>query len=193
MLAPELVTIGATRPVRILPARSVEALADELGTLRLTDAPRRVGEVTQVATSAVVDLKDERRWPHAAGLSRVLSEHLSRRLSEHLPAGWRPNEASVMRYPATVGGISAHYDGRRYRDLIAILTVEGEGELAVVRDRAGRDAIMRHICRSGDLVLLRAPGFGGEEDRRPLHQVGPPLGGHDRVSLTFRYDAETMT
>lgn len=192
LLGSQLVAAGATRPARILTATAAAVLAEELAALKLDNAPERVGKVRQVAATGVVDLDDERRWPHTAKLAGALGALLSRWLTGHLAGDWRPNEAAVMRYPRTGGGMSAHLDRRRYRDLIAIVTVEGAGELAVVRDRAGRHVIMRHICRSGDLVVLRAPGFAGKEDCRPLHQVGPPLGSRNRVSLTFRFDSEAV-
>jgi hypothetical protein len=72
------------------------------------------------------------------------------------------------------------------------VSLEGQGQLAILADRAGERVLADFTCRPGDIVLLRGPGLADPvdgSDPRPLHAVSGPLRGR-RVSLTFRMDAE---
>lgn len=101
-----------------------------------------------------------------------------------------PNEATIMSYARSTAGIGPHLDRRRYRELIAIFSVSGRARLELVADRAGRRVLTAFDCVPGDLVLLRAPGLGGIDDGRPLHQVGGPRRG-TRVSLSLRMNVRS--
>jgi hypothetical protein len=95
------------------------------------------------------------------------------------------NEAALQRYPAGSLGLSPHRDGKRYRVLIAILVISGEGTFAVCDDRAGTNP---HpiAAAPGDCILLRAPGFRGIE-KRPFHYVSDVT--KERLVLTLRHDS----
>lgn len=97
---------------------------------------------------------------------------------------WEPNEVHVQRYVANALGITPHLDLKRYRVLIAIVTVAGSARFTLCKDRAG-NPIEQWNVTPGSLVLLRAPGLGGDDDRRPLHAVQGPPAGH-RISVTWR-------
>jgi hypothetical protein len=94
------------------------------------------------------------------------------------------NELVLQRYPAGSSGISPHRDGTRFRCVIGILVLSGTGTFAVCRDRAGTDPLPVD-ARPGRLVLLRAPGFNGMEER-PFHSVSDVT--EERVVMTLRYD-----
>ena len=97
----------------------------------------------------------------------------------------RFNEAALQRYPAGSLGLSPHRDGKRYRVVIAILVISGEGTFAVCDDRAGTNP--RSIpADPGRCILLRAPGFRGIE-KRPFHYVSDVT--KERLVLTLRYDS----
>jgi hypothetical protein len=79
------------------------------------------------------------------------------------------NDLVVQRYSRHELGISAHRDNKNYINLIALIVLEGGGRFCFCKDRSGLDAVsMRN--RPGDLLLMRGPGFMGE-DIRPFHFV----------------------
>lgn len=79
------------------------------------------------------------------------------------------NEIVVHRYPPGPLGISPHRDGESVINLVALLVLEGEGRFCYCDDRPGNNP---RPCRNepGDLLLMRAPGFLGE-DIQPFHFV----------------------
>ena len=98
----------------------------------------------------------------------------------------RLNDFAIQRYPKNSCGIGIHRDGRRYRGIVAIVTLAGSSRLFTCDDRDGRNARALDD-RPGRIVLLSAPGFAGREaeDARPLHGVDCVTGG--RLSLGFRH------
>ncbi len=114
-----------------------------------------------------------------------------------------PDHVSVHRYPPGDVGITPHYDEKRYGFLVASLTLEGSATFSIVEDPDPQhelpdDQVLAARLQAplleswqtgpGDLVLLRAPGFDGVPDGRPLHQVS---GGRDgfRTALVYRMSA----
>ena len=95
------------------------------------------------------------------------------------------NDFSVQSYPAYSRGIGIHKDSVRYRNLVFILTLDGQSDFFVCSDRDGKD---RKIVpdEPGRLVILPAPGLSymGQADQRPLHGVNNVVGG--RLSIGFR-------
>jgi hypothetical protein len=152
--------------------------------LTLREAPTHVGQVRQHAQTASIPANS---WPQVPAIAR-LAHDLRRSLGSE---DWNPNDATVMRFNGPRAGISPHRDHLRFVRLIAIFSLEGEGQLTIVADRAGEEVVAAFTCRPGDLMLLRgsAPDGGVERaDPRPLHAVtGPPAG--RRTSLAFRMDA----
>jgi hypothetical protein len=99
-------------------------------------------------------------------------------------ATWWPNEAGVARYRPGSIGITPHLDGKWYRRLVAVVTVNGTAPFSVCRDRAG-EVIERWGAGPGSLTLMRAPGLAGYRDGRPFHTVEGPRRG-TRCSIGFR-------
>ena len=97
------------------------------------------------------------------------------------------NDFAVQSYPAHSRGIGIHRDSLRYRNLVFILTLDGQSDLFVSSDREGTD---RQLVpdEPGRLVILPAPGFAylGEDEQRPLHGVDNVVGG--RLSIGFRQE-----
>jgi len=92
---------------------------------------------------------------------------------------------AIQRYPAGSEGIGIHRDGKRYRGIVVIVTLDGASRLFTCDDRDGRN---RRVIddRPGRIVLLSADGFAGRrgDGARPLHGVDRVTGG--RLSLGFR-------
>ena len=90
----------------------------------------------------------------------------------------------VQRYPVGSIGITPHRDHITYRDLVALVTLSGRARLFLCDDRSGRGE--REIpMPPGSLVLLRAPGFGGRDDR-PFHLLRDVT--EARISLGLRHE-----
>ncbi len=99
-------------------------------------------------------------------------------------ASWLPNEAGVARYPLGSLGITPHLDGKRYRRLVAVITVYGTARFAVCRNRAG-EVERAWDAGPGSLTLLGGPGLGGVRDGRRFHRVSGPRRG-ERCSIGYR-------
>ncbi len=102
-------------------------------------------------------------------------------------ATWWPNEAGIARYRPGSIGITPHLDGKKYRRLVAVVTIHGTARFTVCRDRAG-DVVETWFADSGGLTLMRGPGLAGVRDGRPFHTVEGP-GRGERCSIGFRMDA----
>lgn len=101
------------------------------------------------------------------------------------------NDFAVQDYPANSNGIGIHKDGLRYKYLVFIITLAGHSRLfhSTAREGAERHAI---DDRPGQLVILKAPDFGGfDADRRLLHGVDKVIGG--RLSIGFRHEVLAST
>lgn len=121
----------------------------------------------------------------------ALERHLARALREMpSPPLERPprlNDLVVQRYPAGSRGITAHRDHVRYRDLVAVVTLAGRARFFVSPTRSGEGA--REVpIPPGSVVLMRAPGFAGRDDR-PFHFLTDVT--EERVCLGLRHDVQT--
>ncbi len=157
----------------LLDEASCGRLAAEARLLAYRPARPVVG-VGETAVHQDFDLATE--LTGAAGLralARALDRHIREALESlnrnPLPDGFAINDLIVQRYPAGSAGITPHRDHIRYTGLVAIVVLAGQGRFLVSQDRAGRDA--REIpAPPGHLLLMRAPGFNGRNDR-PFHAV----------------------
>lgn len=129
----------------------------------------------------------------AGGPLHALADALEGRLDEALarldPAPLaRPfalNDRVLQRYPPGSKGISAHRDHVRYRGLVVILQLSGDGDFHVAETRAGRGARLVP-ARPGSAILMRAPGFAGRNER-PFHFLDRIAA--ERYSFGLRCDA----
>jgi hypothetical protein len=97
------------------------------------------------------------------------------------------NDLVVQRYPVGSQGITAHRDHLCYRDLVAIVTLAGRARFFVSTERSGEHA--REVSMPpGSLLLMRAPGFAGRDDR-PFHFLTDVT--EERVCLGLRHDVRT--
>ena len=97
------------------------------------------------------------------------------------------NDFAVQHYPRHSSGIGIHKDGKRYRNIVCIITLAGTSQLFACEDRDGSNR--QDIDDSpGQLVLLAAPGFRGlaVPEKRPLHGVDSIKEG--RLSIGFRME-----
>jgi hypothetical protein len=120
-------------------------------------------------------------------LERLLARALADLPAPPLARAPRLNDLVVQRYPAGSRGITAHRDHLCYRDLVAIVTLAGRARFFVSAERSGENA--REVAiPPGSLLLMRAPGFAGREDR-PFHFLTDVT--ETRVCLGLRRDVRT--
>jgi hypothetical protein len=79
------------------------------------------------------------------------------------------NAMALQKYQPGSVGITPHKDGLRYRNLVCVFIIEGQGRFAVCTDRSGREARVLDAS-PGNIILLRAPGFLSSSER-PFHYV----------------------
>jgi hypothetical protein len=163
------------------------SLTEEVAGLGLEPAPEKIGPVRQQTETR--DLPAPLRdLPLLESLRRDLAEAVRRDGREIRGlATWRPNDVAIQRYRPGAIGITPHLDGRRFRRLVAVVTLAGAARFAICRDRGGKE-VAGWEASPGDLVLLRGPGLCGHRDGRPFHTVGGPRGGA-RLSVGFRMNA----
>ncbi len=95
------------------------------------------------------------------------------------------DDFAIQSYPAGSRGIGIHRDGKRYKHIVAIITLAGQSRLFSTDSRTG-ETRQRIDDRPGRLVLLSADGFAKryDDDSRPLHGVDCVRTG--RLSIGFR-------
>jgi hypothetical protein len=130
-------------------------------------------------------------WPAIGGLRDELVD-LIRRHGRGIRglATWWPNEAGIAVYRPSSIGITPHLDGKKYRRLVAVVTIRGTARFTVCRDRAG-EVVERWWAGAGGLTLMRGPGLVGKRDGRPFHTVEGPRRG-ERCSIGLRMDARPV-
>jgi hypothetical protein len=85
----------------------------------------------------------------------------------------RFNEMRVQRYEANSFGITPHRDGLWCKMVIGLFILEDGGRFGLCDDRTeAKEPINARALQmsAGDLVLMRAPGFRGE-NTQPMHFV----------------------
>ncbi len=121
-----------------------------------------------------------------AALERAVAGALARLTPPPLAAPPRFNDLIMQRYRPGSLGITPHRDHIRYRDLVAIVTLAGRARFFLCPDRSGRDA--REVpIPPGSLLLMRAPGFAGLQDR-PFHMLSDVT--ETRIALGLRREVQ---
>jgi hypothetical protein len=162
-------------------------LLHELKGRRFQPLREEVGPVRQRGEEMMV-AADDPHYPVVAQLVTILKDALTSDVEDI--AGlerFSPNQAVFLRYRGPGAGISPHRDHKRYALLVAAFTLAGKAQFSIVADRAGQHVLASWMTTPGDLCLLRAPGFDGHHDGRPLHAVGAPVG-DQRLALTLRME-----
>lgn len=117
-------------------------------------------------------------------VERLIARALLEMPAPPLAKAPRLNDLVVQRYPPGSRGITAHRDHLCYRGLVAILTLAGRARFFVSTERSGEGA--REVpIPPGSLLLMRAPGFTGRDDR-PFHFLSDVT--EERVCLGLRHD-----
>lgn len=120
----------------------------------------------------------------AALIDAAIAAAASRLRPNPLPEGFYINDLILQRYAPGSRGITPHRDHLRYRGLVALIVVSGDGRFCLCddRSRAGEREI---AAEPGDLLLMRAPGFAGSPER-PFHFLDRIT--VERLSFGLRWD-----
>lgn len=123
-------------------------------------------------------------WRFAAALERHINAALRLCSTPLLAPQFHINDLAIQRYERGSRGITPHRDHLRYDGLVAVIPLSGAARFCACADRGGRMA--RELpSPPGSLLLMRAPGFAGRNDR-PFHFVADV--GQRRLSLGLRHD-----
>ena len=98
------------------------------------------------------------------------------------------NDLIVQNYPPGCQGITPHRDHVRYRIVVAIFLLTGDGNFCTCDDRKGVGAKTIPAV-PGDLLLMTAPGLV-EEKPGPLHFVNDVT--RRRRTIGLRYDTHAI-
>ena len=98
------------------------------------------------------------------------------------------NDLIVQNYPPGCQGITPHRDHVRYRIVVAIFLLTGDGNFCTCDDRKGVGAKTIPAV-PGDLLLMTAPGLV-EEKPGPLHFVNGVT--RRRRTIGLRYDTHAI-
>jgi hypothetical protein len=170
---------GASFIRSALPEAQRRALLDELSDAEFKPIKEFHPESQVTEQYDWLDIRlPSKRFPQVSALGDDLSVFFK-------GVGFAPNSAAAQRYLPSHVGVTPHRDPTKHKILVAVFTLEGTTEFSIVRDRAGKNVAAVWTVEPGSLALLRAPGFKGVADGRPMHRVLPPKTGR-RISLTYR-------
>jgi hypothetical protein len=159
-------------------------LEGEIHGLAFERAPEVVGEVRQETEAATLP-PDLRAFPAIRSLRDALLE-TARASGVRGLRTWDPNDVSVQRYTEGSVGITSHRDGKRFRRLVAVVSVTGTAIFAFREDRRG-EVLASYGAGPRSLILLRGPGLAGARDGRPFHEVsGPREGVRSSIGVRMR-------
>ncbi len=89
----------------------------------------------------------------------------------------------IQKYKKDSRGISPHIDDLKYKNLISILVIEGNGEFYVCKNRE-KEHSTRIENPPGSLILMRAPRSPKEKELRQMHYLENISS--ERTIITFR-------
>ena len=169
-----------------IPLRYRETLLSELKTRNWEQAEAVYGKFSTKQAFARVNTfhRDSSFFAFQFLLAQKLREKLGDMRQGALRSPLHFNDLVAQRYLPGTFGITPHMDGKRYINLIAIAVLEGEGDFYLCHNREGDG---KHVIsnKAGDLILMRAMGFLGEETR-PFHGVGEIYS--TRTTFTLRQE-----
>lgn len=168
--------------LHLLSEEALLRITEELQTLNYTDAETYSGpfNVEQHFTYSRDFPKESILWRLSQELEQLLTTTNLNIFSTPLSF----NEITAQLYPVHTTGISPHKDESRFKNIIVICVIEGEGEFYVTSNREGNNKNIV-ITKPGDILFMRAPGFN-HENIRPIHGVQNITA--KRLSLTLRQE-----
>ena len=189
--------IGAGTVRGALAPEARHGLVAALETAAFERAPEQVGDVRQDFDILVMKPGEGPTDPALSPLLALAEEYEALLrvqavvLDESWLADFPPTDIHVQRYRPGSAGISTHRDSRQFVKLISVFSLGSPAEFCLFRDRRA-PALRRYQLDSGDLLLVRSPGFADRPTAGPLHSVSGPAG-EVRYSITLRMEQQAAT
>tara|TARA_Y100000766_G_scaffold177213_1_gene152157 strand:- start:482 stop:1105 length:624 start_codon:yes stop_codon:yes gene_type:complete len=98
------------------------------------------------------------------------------------------NDLIVQRYPAGCKGISPHRDHIKYRLLVLILLISGDGDFKIHADRSGEKS-KDVIFKPGQILIMGGPGICNGFNR-PYHSVSNISINRRTIGMRFNPDGK---
>ena len=173
-----LTDIGATS-IPILRADARKQLVDTARNLSYQKEAEEVGKADRLVRQQVASCEDFSEAPIFLQLRDAFQELLTQALTnlsiDPFSFPINLNKMVLQTYESGSIGITPHRDGKRYKNLVCVFVLEGQGKFYVCRNRAGNDPIEIEAT-AGNVLLMRASGFKGinnclaqQEEIRPFH------------------------
>lgn len=159
----------------VLSPYSVTYYLSRAQALRYEEQAREFGKrkVRQDVWSAPV-----RQGSELDGLADQLQDAIESLLGyESFDAPLQFNHRNIQRYEHNSHGIDPHKDHHHNYNLVALFGLAGEGTFTLY-DELGGSPRLELIIRPNSLLLMKAPGFCGEQ-KCPWHGVSKIVGGDD--------------
>lgn len=168
----QLATSGAAS-IKIFSEDIRRALHDEAQSYSYTPLPEVVGEGENTVRQQMSRFKD---FP-ADSQFMLLKDSFQAWLAGELTSlaeypfehPLELNSCELIKYETGSLGITPHRDGFRYKNIICIFVIAGQGRFYTCPDRSGKESI-EIDATPGNVILMRAPGFLGQR-QRPFHFV----------------------
>lgn len=175
-----LTNIGATS-IPILRADACEELVHTARNLSYQREAEEVGKGERLVRQQVASCEDFSEAPIFLRLQETFQDLLTQCLSNlsvypfSFPINL--NTMVLQKYEPNSIGITPHRDGKRYKNLVCVFVLEGQGKFYVCSDRSGKNPIEIEAS-AGNVLLMRASGFKGinncltqNDEIRPFHFI----------------------
>jgi hypothetical protein len=185
-----LTHIGATS-IPILRADARQQLVHTAQNLSYQQEAEEVGKDNRLVRQQVASCEDFSQAPIFLELQEAFQELLDQSFKNFsvYPFSYpiNLNRMVLQKYEPGSLGITPHRDGKRYKNLVCVFVLEGQGKFYVCSDRRSAPAPEEHRAGNnaieidasvGNVLLMRASGFKGinnclaqNEEIRPFHFI----------------------
>jgi hypothetical protein len=182
----ELELNGAVLIEEMFPESVASWLADEANRLKYDEWPKVYGARKVRQEVASVELPK-------AGLLDQFAEEMQQVLVGFFPPSvfsspLKFNYRNIQRYLNNTIGIEPHRDEPRYRNLVVLCGLSGEGSFNLFHELDDSPYLTLRIV-PGSALLMSAPGYKSiGEGKGPLHSVTEIRGNPNRYVLAMRHD-----
>lgn len=176
-------------PLRVLDEEGCARLREAVGKLEFRACSPVVNRGEQAVTQ---DFEISLNFPmeteldlFAAAFERQFNKALESLSPQPYPTPLYFNDRAVLRYPEGSSGISPHQDLLRFECVVAIITLEGQGDFYCCDDRLKSNS-QKITASPGVMILMRGNRYADFQNR-PFHYVEGLEKG--RISFGLRYNA----
>ncbi len=180
----EINAIGATS-FKLLTPENRSYLAQEARKADYVRQPEYLPNVREQVSSCFVSSLNSPFIVFQKELEHLLNSELEKLDPPPFDLPIKFSEVSLQKYEKGSIGITPHHDFKKYRNLIAILVLEGKGRFCICDDRE-KSNYKEIDAKAGNIILMRGVGFM-QSDFRPFHFIDRIT--EDRYVLGLRQTA----